>query len=332
MSQWGNNKSIEIDGFIIQASPVVSSPPFQPIIVDSLIESVLINNISPATDGDAKARIKAVEYFNRFVGKPYRDWLALPDFNVGIPERGVGMSPAHGADYGLPQELTEEALTAAQRADGDKGDASWWRDYGPGYRLRRMWPAIVDSLKFGQTHTGRFKSGGYTNAYTITQHLAEHLPPERKADCRFCVEETSLRVVTREFTIDELAEAHDAGNVLQRVCHARAVRAGWWHCPVTGQASSPDYIRNTLIPQKLLLIHSEISEACEADRKGLNDSHLTHRNGVEVELADAAIRIFDLAGALGFDLGAAIAEKMEFNAARQDHTLAARAEANGKRY
>ena len=232
----------------------------------------------------------------------------------------------------MPQELTEEALTAAQRADGDKGDASWWRDYGPGYRLRRMWPAIVDSLKFGQTHTGRFKSGGYTNAYTITQHLAEHLPPERKADCRFCVEETSLRVVTREFTIDELAEAHDAGNVLQRVCHARAVRAGWWHCPVTGQASSPDYIRNTLSPQKLLLIHSEISEACEADRKGLNDSHLTHRNGVEVELADAAIRIFDLAGALGFDLGAAIAEKMEFNAARQDHTLAARAEANGKRY
>lgn len=131
---------------------------------------------------------------------------------------------------------------------------------------------------------------------------------------------------------NELTEVRDAGNALQKICHGRAVQAGWWHCPVTGEPSSPEYIRSSLIPQKLLLIHSEISEACEADRKGLMDSHLPHRNGVEVELADAAIRIFDLAGALGFDLGAAIAEKMAYNAARADHTLAARAADNGKRY
>lgn len=126
--------------------------------------------------------------------------------------------------------------------------------------------------------------------------------------------------------------AKSCGTELQRICHEAAVRAGWWHCPVTGEPSSPDYVRNSLIPQKLLLIHSEISEACEADRKGLKDSHLPHRDGVEVELADAAIRIFDLAGALGYDLGAAIAEKMAYNAQRVDHTLAARSETNGKRY
>ena len=34
---------------------------------------------------------------------------------------------------------------------------------------------------------------------------------------------------------------------------------------------------------------------------------------VEVELADAVIRIADLAGALGLDLGGAIAEKLEYN-------------------
>lgn len=228
----------------------------------------------------------------------------------------------------LPEELTEEALTAAQRADGDQGDASWWRDYGIGYRLRRMWPAIVEALKA----TRGYRSGGYTSAYTIQQHLQQHAPPMRKADCPFCIEQGNFRVREREFKVDELAEAHDAGNALQRICHGRAVRAGWWHCPKTGEPSTPEYVRNTLIPQKLLLIHSEISEACEADRKGLKDSHLPHRDGVEVELADAAIRIFDLAGALGYDLGAAIAEKMEFNAARSDHTLAARAETHGKRY
>lgn len=132
-----------------------------------------------------------------------------------------------------------------------------------------------------------------------------------------------------DFTLDV---AKKAGRDLQRLCHDAAVDAGWWHCPKTGVPSTPEYIRDSLTPQKLLLIHSEISEACEADRKGLMDSHLPHRNGVEVELADAAIRIFDLAGALGFDLGAAIAEKMAYNAQRADHKLSARAETNGKRY
>jgi hypothetical protein len=132
-----------------------------------------------------------------------------------------------------------------------------------------------------------------------------------------------------DFTLDV---AKKAGRDLQRLCHGAAVAAGWWHCPKTGVPSTPEYIRDSLIPQKLLLIHSEISEACEADRTGSMDSHLPHRSGVEVELADAAIRIFDLAGALGFDLGAAIAEKMAYNAQRADHKLSARAETNGKRY
>lgn len=130
----------------------------------------------------------------------------------------------------------------------------------------------------------------------------------------------------------EQADIRDAGRALQDLCHGAATRAGWWHCPKTGEPSTPEYIKASLIPQKLLLIHSEISEACEADRKNLKDSHLPHRDGIEVELADAAIRIFDLAGALGYDLGAAIAEKMAYNATRTDHTLSARAETNGKRY
>jgi NTP pyrophosphatase (non-canonical NTP hydrolase) len=123
-----------------------------------------------------------------------------------------------------------------------------------------------------------------------------------------------------------------AGKILQRICHDASIKAGWWSCPKTGERSSPEYIKASLIPQKLLLIHTEISEATEADRTDSMDKHLPHRHGVEVELADAAIRIFDLAGALGFNLGDAIAEKMEFNARRADHKAEARSAKNGKRY
>lgn len=134
-------------------------------------------------------------------------------------------------------------------------------------------------------------------------------------------------------TLDELrASVAAAATTLQNACHLSSVAAGWWNCPITGEPSTPEYIKNTLLPQKLLLIHSEISEACEADRKGLKDSHLPHRDGIEVELADAAIRIFDLAGALGYDLGGAIREKMIYNAQRADHKLSARALEGGKRY
>jgi NTP pyrophosphatase (non-canonical NTP hydrolase) len=65
--------------------------------------------------------------------------------------------------------------------------------------------------------------------------------------------------------------------------------------------------------QKLALIHSEISEAMEADRKDLMDDKLLHRKGLEVELADAFIRICDMAGGLNMDLGGAIIEKLEYN-------------------
>ncbi|MGE6756289.1 MazG nucleotide pyrophosphohydrolase domain-containing protein [Rossellomorea sp. NPDC071047] len=59
----------------------------------------------------------------------------------------------------------------------------------------------------------------------------------------------------------------------------------------------------------LALIHSEVSEALEADRKG------DEENFVE-ELADVCIRVFDLCGSKGIDLEKAILEKMEKNKGR----------------
>lgn len=59
----------------------------------------------------------------------------------------------------------------------------------------------------------------------------------------------------------------------------------------------------------LALIHSEVSEALEADRKGDTDNF-------SEELADVCIRIFDLCGSRNIDLGEAIEKKMEKNKLR----------------
>lgn len=126
---------------------------------------------------------------------------------------------------------------------------------------------------------------------------------------------------TEEFIINGV-------RITQAACHNASRMSGWWTDPKTNQPLDP----TPLIPTKLCLIHSEISEGLEAARKGLMDDKLDHREGLEVELADAIIRICDLAGALGYDLGGAIVEKMRFNAARADHKMANRTQAGGKAF
>lgn len=96
------------------------------------------------------------------------------------------------------------------------------------------------------------------------------------------------------------------------------VERGWYSNPQTGERIE----RN--VPEMLCLIHSEISEGLEGHRKELMDDHLPTRPMLEVELADACIRIFDLAGYLNLDLGGAITDKMAYNAVRADHSLEVR--------
>jgi hypothetical protein len=82
----------------------------------------------------------------------------------------------------------------------------------------------------------------------------------------------------------------------------------------------------------LALVHSEISEAMQGFRKDLMDDHLPQRKMAEVELADAVIRIFDLAGQQGFDLGGALVEKLVYNTKRTDHKKENREKENGKKF
>ena len=118
----------------------------------------------------------------------------------------------------------------------------------------------------------------------------------------------------------------DEINRLRDVCHDAAVRGGWYHDPKTMEQIE----RN--VPEMLCLIHSEVSEAMEGYRKDLPDDKLPHRKMVIVELADAVIRIADLAGYLREDLGAAVTEKLVYNANRPDHKIENRAKEGGKKF
>lgn len=107
-------------------------------------------------------------------------------------------------------------------------------------------------------------------------------------------------------------------------CHEANMK--WWLDMVTGVKLQ----RNK--GELLCLIHSEISEAMEGERKNLMDDKLPHRRMAEVELADALIRIFDYAAAHGYDLQGAYEEKMRYNAIREDHKHEARQLADGKKW
>lgn len=131
--------------------------------------------------------------------------------------------------------------------------------------------------------------------------------------------------------LDEMMIANSARQ-LQDVCHGLAKSAGWWTDLNTGEDMTATALPRGVVAEKLLLVHTEISESVEGMRKNLPDDKLPHRPMFEVELADAVIRIFDLAGAMDIDLPGAIAEKLLFNTKRADHTLEARRGANGKTF
>lgn len=102
---------------------------------------------------------------------------------------------------------------------------------------------------------------------------------------------------------------------LCRLVHETAKEKGFWdhtqkvlQDPVTGDKEF--VVENvSIIPEKLMLITSEVAEALEDFRHDKMDH-------IGEELADVVIRVFDLAQYLEVDLGFEIFEKMSANRLR----------------
>jgi hypothetical protein len=123
---------------------------------------------------------------------------------------------------------------------------------------------------------------------------------------------------------DQAGEDAGIGDLVD-LSHGAAVVSGWYNDAHTGLPVQHDPA------VRVALIHSEISEALEGWRKDLPDSKLPEFSNLEVELADALHRIFDMAGELGLRLGEAYVAKGKYNLVRQDHTPEARRGKHGKR-
>lgn len=100
---------------------------------------------------------------------------------------------------------------------------------------------------------------------------------------------------------------------LCRRAHQNSFNHGFWE----DYSNVEGPVRRMFLSERIALIHGEPSEALEAIRHGNPpDSHIPEFSGLEAELADTCIRIFDMAGGLNLRLGEAIIAKMKYNESR----------------
>jgi NTP pyrophosphatase (non-canonical NTP hydrolase) len=105
-------------------------------------------------------------------------------------------------------------------------------------------------------------------------------------------------------------------NELATDAHMTASNRGWW------KGRNPTQANDVLAC--LMLVTTEVAEAAEEIRNRTPDlwamGNMTEPGGKPVgfvsELADVCVRVFDLAAAMGIDLGKALDAKMEFNKGR----------------
>lgn len=165
----------------------------------------------------------------------------------------------------------------------------------------------------------------YAAAFANIIFLAVHIRNLRK----FMTDDIQRRLRSQEETLKALTNAWDGFGVIGGValaerfdlassglnrcatmCYERSRDAGWWVDRETGE----DLEYDEWIEIKTGLMHSEVSEVLEADRRSwqgspLMDDKLVHRTAIETELADVIIRACDYAGKYELDLEAGLGER-----------------------
>lgn len=121
----------------------------------------------------------------------------------------------------------------------------------------------------------------------------------------------------------------DSINSLQEFIFKQNVDAGWHSHPDGTPFSGKEQYDK--FPVRIALCHSELSEALEGWRKDQMDDHLPDLHNEAVELADAMIRIAELAYIMGYSIGDIIDLKLAYNRNRPDHKPENRNLKNGKK-
>jgi NTP pyrophosphatase (non-canonical NTP hydrolase) len=141
----------------------------------------------------------------------------------------------------------------------------------------------------------------FTNRRESAEHAEKQAHVEREAE-REAMQHVNLSVQT-DLAICAVMPGLEGGlSVLAAQINRWMQHQGFWTSRNVGE--------------KLALMHSEISEAMEADRKGLMSDHIGGFTGVEEEMADVVIRVLDFCHENNLRLASAIQAKMVYNLSR----------------
>lgn len=218
-------------------------------------------------------------------GAPISD-AVLTSLGSYLEHRGYAPPKARGRVDNIDTRKGGHAMAAPGRMRMTKAEVVQLMDEGHSLREIAQRAGVTEpSIVYHLRRWGVAKDasrGGRQKQPTTTQESTVSITRERPV---------SVSVRLTDYPVRETLQA------LIDDAHQTAVEHGWHDTSVP-------------LPVHLALIHSEVSEALQADRKGEGADHVAE------ELADVVIRVMDTAAAHGFDLASTIIAKMQANKAR----------------